>query len=90
MGLDLACQRQVICITHLPQIAVFADAHYNVNKKAAGNRTTSMIEILEGNERLNEISVMLSGPQHTETALENARELMGKAVAWKQTRASSD
>ncbi len=86
----LSCRRQVICITHLPQIAVFADTHYSVNKKAAGSRTTSMIEILEGNERLKEVSVMLSGPQHTETAMKNARELMEKAITWKNAKASND
>ncbi|MDD4859914.1 MAG: DNA repair protein RecN [Dehalococcoidales bacterium] len=78
----LARNRQVICVTHLPQIAVFADAHFTVHKETAGNRTLSRIEALDGEARLKEIAAMLSGVRFTETARENARELLGKAQEW--------
>ena len=82
---NIARDRQAICITHLPQIAVLADSHYSVHKKTTGNRTTSIIEMLHGDARIKEITVMLSGLQHTEIALENAKELIEKATGWKKT-----
>ena len=87
---NIARHRQAICITHLPQIAVFADSHYSVHKKAAGNRTISMIETLQGDARTEEIAIMLSGLHHSETTIRNARELMDKAAVWKKTSASND
>jgi len=80
----LARNRQVICVTHLPQIAAFGDAHYNVHKDGSGTRTLSMLKTLQGESRINELAVMLGGPQYTETSLNDARELMQKAEAWKQ------
>jgi len=81
----LARNRQVICVTHLPQIAAFGDAHYNVHKDDSGTRTLSMLKTLQGESRINELAVMLGGPQYTETSLNDARELMQKAEAWKQS-----
>jgi DNA repair protein RecN (Recombination protein N) len=80
----LARNRQVICVTHLPQIAAFADAHYNVHKHEAGARTVSMLKTLEGESRTKEIAVMLAGPQYTEISLSDARAVMQKAETWKQ------
>ncbi|MDP3878727.1 MAG: DNA repair protein RecN [Dehalococcoidales bacterium] len=80
---ELGRHRQVVCITHLPQIAAFADYHYRVQKKSAGDRTTSAIEPIHGDDLVKEIALMLAGPQHTETALQSTRELMDKAMAWK-------
>jgi DNA repair protein RecN (Recombination protein N) len=80
----LAQNRQVICVTHLPQIAAFADAHYNVHKDDTGARTVSHLQALEGEPRTREIAIMLAGPQYTETSLNDAREVMGKAEAWKK------
>ncbi|MFC1977436.1 DNA repair protein RecN [Chloroflexota bacterium] len=82
---NIARDRQAICITHLPQIAVLADSHYSVHKETTGNRTTSIIEMLHGDARIKEITSMLSGLQHTEIALENAKELIEKAARWKKT-----
>ncbi len=84
----LSGQRQVVCITHLPQIAVYADSHYLVNKKTEGSRTTSSIETLQGDELVRELAVMLSGPQNTEVALRNAGELLARAAAWKKKQSS--
>jgi len=80
----LAQNRQVICVTHLPQIAAFADAHYSVHKEVSGARTLSMLETFQGESRIKEIATMLAGPQYTETSLDNARELMQKAENWKE------
>ena len=76
----------MICVTHLPQIAAFADAHFSVHKEASGARTLSMIEALQGESRIKELAVMLAGSQYTETSLDNARELTQRAEAWKDDR----
>jgi DNA repair protein RecN (Recombination protein N) len=78
----LARTHQVICVTHLPQIAAFADAHYSVSKHTTAGRTVSNIEILRGETRVKELAVMLGGPSYTESALTAARELIEKAKAW--------
>jgi DNA repair protein RecN (Recombination protein N) len=80
----LAQNRQVICVTHLPQIAAYADAHYQVHKEESGARTVSMLQPLEGEERTREIAVMLAGPQYTEVSLTDARGVMHRAETWKQ------
>ncbi len=79
----LARHHQTICVTHLPQITAFADAHYRVNKEVSGDRTVSRLEVLEGNARTEEMAAMLAGSQITETSLKNARELMERAEGWK-------
>jgi len=80
----LARNHQVICVTHLPQIAAFADAHYGIHKEAVGERTLSMLETLEGESRIKELAAMLGGRQYSETSLDNAHELIQKAESWKQ------
>ena len=80
----LARNHQVICVTHLPQIAAFADAHYNVHKEESDARTVSMLQPVEGEERTKEIAVMLAGPQYTEVTLTDARVVMHRAQTWKQ------
>jgi len=80
----LARDRQVICVTHLPQIAAFADAQYNVHKEGSGTRTLSRLETLRGEARLKELALMLAGSQYTATVLNNARELIKKAETWKE------
>ena len=80
----LARNRQVVCVTHLPQIAVFADAHFSIHKEVSGERTVSILEHLEDESRIKELAVMLAGPQYTETSIDNARELMHKAETWKK------
>jgi DNA repair protein RecN (Recombination protein N) len=77
--------RQVLCVTHLPQIAAFADAHCRVQKGLQGTRTLSTLEVLEDRARIEELAVMLAGVQYTETALKNAREMAQKATKWKRS-----
>jgi DNA repair protein RecN (Recombination protein N) len=81
---NLSQNHQVICVTHLPQIAAYADAHYYVHKSIAGSRTTSTLERLDNEQRLNEIALMLGGAGYTQTARKNAAELLGKAAVWKK------
>jgi DNA repair protein RecN (Recombination protein N) len=58
---EVARHHQVICITHLAQIAVYADRHYRVAKSVEGDRTKSRIDLLEASERVEEIARMLGG-----------------------------
>ena len=84
---ELSRNRQVVCVTHLPQIAAFADAHYSVHKETISRRTLSKIEPLYGESRVNELAVMLAGPDYTGTSLNAARELMHKADVLKNNPA---
>ena len=72
----LATCRQIICITHQPQIAGKADAHFFVYKEVVGNTIKTNVKILSQNERINAIAQMLSGEKPTAAALENAREMV--------------
>ncbi|MEA3253581.1 MAG: DNA repair protein RecN, partial [Chloroflexota bacterium] len=74
---------QVICITHLPQVASFADAHYVVRKDVRGDRTSTTVAPVSGQDRLEEISAMLGSL--SEPARESAQELLAKAESWKQS-----
>lgn len=67
---------QVLCITHLPQIAALGADHYRVHKQETEAGTSSHISPLSSDERVQEVAVMLSGAQITEAALANARELL--------------
>ena len=68
--------KQVFCITHLPQIAGMASTHYRVEKKVEGKRTRSGIRKLELEERIEELARMSSGEKITKASLEHARELI--------------
>lgn len=78
---DIMCEmgnneRQVISITHLPQIAAKGATHYKVYKEDRGDTTVSTMKLLCGEDRVNEIAQMLSGSDITEAAISNARELL--------------
>ncbi len=70
--------RQVICITHLPQIAALGTTHYKVYKTETPEGTTSRMQLLSDDERVREIAQMLSGSDVTEAAISNAKELLKK------------
>ena len=76
---QLADQTQVLCVTHLPQIASFADTHLAVTKQADGNATRTEMRSLAPSERENELARMLGGAEITQTTLEHAREMLGRA-----------
>jgi DNA repair protein RecN (Recombination protein N) len=69
-------QRQVLCVTHLPQVAAQAHAHFAVNKSARGNSVVSQINALDGNARVDELARMLGGVEITPTTRKHARELL--------------
>lgn len=71
----LGGSHQVICITHLPQIASFARTHYRVEKKPSGKRILTRVEKLESEERIKEIARMLAGEEITAVTLQHAREM---------------
>ena len=71
----IAKNHQVICITHLPQIAAMADAHYEIAKTAADGRTTTTIRPLAEAEMVEELARLLGGAKITEAVRENAREM---------------
>lgn len=72
----LSKKHQLICITHLPQIARFGRCHYYIEKQVKDGRTTTAIRPMDQQERINEIARMLGGEKITRTALEHARALM--------------
>jgi DNA repair protein RecN (Recombination protein N) len=72
----LAKRQQVVCITHLPQIAAFADQHFVIEKAEKDGRTRTSIRRMEEGERAREVARMLSGAKVTETSLEHARQLL--------------
>jgi DNA repair protein RecN (Recombination protein N) len=76
---SLALGNQVICITHLPQIASFARHHYLIDKAITGNRTYTTIKEISGEERVQEIARLLAGSHITATTLKNAREMLARS-----------
>jgi DNA repair protein RecN (Recombination protein N) len=71
---------QVVCITHLPQVAAFADRHHRVEKRVAGGRTHTVVTLLEGDEdRRREVARMMAGATVTPSALEHAAALLDAA-----------
>ena len=66
---------QVICITHLPQIAAMADCHYEIAKSAEGKKTTTRIRKLLEEEMIEELARLLGGAQITDAVRQNAREM---------------
>lgn len=75
---------QVICITHLPQIAAMADAHFVIEKSSTDSRTITDIRAIDGDEQLAELARMLGSDELTQAALSNAKELREQAMASKQ------
>ena len=71
----VAKDHQVICITHLPQIAAMADHHYLIHKDVVGNETISSIEALSYHDSIKELARMLGGTTITQTVLDNAKEM---------------
>jgi len=72
----LAGSNQVLCVTHLPQIAAFADHHCLIEKLAAGGRTRTSVRPITGSERTQEIARMLSGAKITESSLRHAEQML--------------
>ena len=77
----LARSAQVVVVTHLPQVAAYADRHVVVSKSSDGTVTTSGLTVLEEGDRVRELSRMLAGMEDSDTALAHARELLEAARA---------
>jgi DNA repair protein RecN (Recombination protein N) len=73
---QLARAHQVLCITHLPQIASFADHHYLIEKKETAGRTRTTVRPLTGTERAEELARMLSGAELTDASLKHAQQML--------------
>jgi DNA repair protein RecN (Recombination protein N) len=72
----LSRSQQVLCVTHLPQIAAFADHHFVVEKREAQGRTRTSVRVLGESDRLEEIARMLSGAKLTDASLKNAEQML--------------
>jgi DNA repair protein RecN (Recombination protein N) len=83
----LARAHQVLCVTHLPQIAAYADAHYRIEKGERDGRTITTVSRLTRSEREAELAQMIGGPAGGEAATLSARELLDRAEAWRAGRA---
>jgi DNA repair protein RecN (Recombination protein N) len=77
----LSAKTQVLCVTHLPQIACHAARHYAVEKAVRGGRTFTEFRLLKKEEREREIARMLAGVEVTPQALKHARELLKNSAA---------
>jgi len=76
---ELASSRQVILITHLPQIASFAQRHFKVSKSVKAGRATTAVTLLEGKNRVEEIAQMMSGANTTKISLSHAQDMLAQA-----------
>ncbi|MBL8716419.1 MAG: DNA repair protein RecN [Myxococcales bacterium] len=78
---EVARHHQVLCITHLPQIAAFADVHFHVEKREQKGRTVSVVRRLETEERVEELARMMGGSKLTDTTRRAAEEMLAVARA---------
>jgi DNA repair protein RecN (Recombination protein N) len=76
---QVARVRQVLCVTHLPQIAAYADLHFRVEKREEDGRTATTVAALVKNDRVREVARMLGGESVTDTSLQHAFELIAQA-----------
>jgi len=81
---NIAKHHQIICITHLAQIAAMADSHYVIEKQTDGKTTQTIIRVLEDSESIDELSRILGGAEITERVRENAKEMKELALATKK------
>lgn len=80
---DMSAKAQVLCITHLPQIAAMADQHYLIQKNVKDERTVTNVKILDENDRVNELARTLGGAAITDITRQNAKELLQQAREYK-------
>jgi len=74
---DLSGRYQVLCVTHLAQIAAFADHQYRIEKRIMDGRTVTRVEALAGDERVDELARMMSGSRVTDAARQHIKEMLG-------------
>jgi DNA repair protein RecN (Recombination protein N) len=83
---ELSRTHQVLCVTHLPQVAAYADAHLLVSKQERDGLTRSQVQALAAHDRVAELAAMLAGPQPTAAAQRSAEELLERAQDAKITQ----
>ena len=83
---NLGQERQLICITHLPQVASFATNHFLVRKSADDEQTITSVTSLDSTQRVEELAAMLSGVTGSVASERNAREMLKRADQWKQSQ----
>ena len=76
---DLATVRQVICVTHQPQLAVCAQSQFKVSKSQSGKSTTVVVSLLQGESRIDEIALMLRGSEASSHTREEAAAMLKAA-----------
>ncbi|MBP9706122.1 MAG: DNA repair protein RecN [Oligoflexales bacterium] len=84
---QLSSEFQVICISHLPQVAAYGSRHFYVSKSTSEGRTQTSIKLLNNKEREEELARLLSGADLSKPSLQNARELLDSAGAFENERA---
>ena len=83
----LGRRHQVLCVTHLPQIAAHADAHFGIRKVERAGRTVTEVRRLADEERVEELAAMIGGPAGGAAAVASARELLARAAAFRASGA---
>jgi DNA repair protein RecN (Recombination protein N) len=86
---SLARRHQVLCVTHLPQIAAYADAHFAIHKSVRDERTVTEVRRLDRDERIAELAAMIGGPAGGPAATASARELLERADRYRRVRDAS-
>jgi DNA repair protein RecN (Recombination protein N) len=86
---ELARTHQVLCVTHLGQIAAYADAQFRIEKVQRDGRTVTEVRRVEGPERVDELAQMLAGAEGGAAARASAEELLDRAAGWRRTARSS-
>jgi DNA repair protein RecN (Recombination protein N) len=85
---ELARTHQVLCVTHLGQIAAYADAQFRIQKQVRDGRTVTVVRRVEGEERVVELAQMLAGAEGGSAARASAEELLERAQSWRRTAGS--
>ncbi|MHB1131442.1 MAG: DNA repair protein RecN [Chloroflexota bacterium] len=86
---SLTARHQVICVTHLPQVACYADAHYRIAKVVSGERTSTQVQRLAPQEQVGELAAMLAGSEASQNARLSAAEIIRHAAEWKERNRGS-
>jgi len=80
----LAQQHQVICITHLPQVACYGDVHIRMVKDIKSGRAVTKVEIMKGKTRIEELAAMLGSENTGKVMIDGAEKMLGQADSWKK------
>lgn len=78
---EIGKKKQVLCVTHLPQIAALSDNHFVISKESNENKTNTYISLLSQEEKILQIAYMISGDSKSETSIAQAKEMINKKVA---------